>query len=191
MPKAIIDRTTLGANTGAQQTSNKRPKGMDQNDVNSDQKGKRADLRLLGWKASPSPSFSGLLAEGSLQLSSPISKGDPTLPAYEELDSALPSGSSPRGGASKGSSPSRQDHWRGLSSKKPRPDASRLEAREESPAPASSASSGWTGWRDWSDWGKWEISAICLSFPREWKALCSRRGAPRPRGCADWALCRV
>ena len=156
VPKAIIDRTTLGANTGAQQTSNKGSKGMSRKDANWDQRGKRADFRLFGWKAPPSPSFSGLPAEGSLQFTSLISKGDPypKAPPYDGLESAVPSSSSSRGGASKSSNLCRQGHLRGLRRKKPRPGDPRLEAHQEFPVSASSASSDWRGWRGWSDLGK-------------------------------------
>ena len=147
-------------------------KGLYQKDANLDQKGKRADFRFLGWGASPSPSFSGLPVEGSLQLTSLIPRGDSyrEVAPYEELDTAVPSSSSPRAGASTGSNRFRQDHWRGLRRKKLRPEAPRLEAHQESAAPESSASSDWTGWRDWADWGKWDISVFLFySSPGGWK----------------------
>ena len=103
--KAIIYRTTLDTTKEAQQTLTKGSKGLSQMDVNCDPKNKRADFRLLGWPASPSPSFSGLPAEGALQLTSVISKGDPhqKVPPREEMGTTVPTSSSPRGGASKGS----------------------------------------------------------------------------------------
>ena len=78
---------------------------------------KRRDLRFADCPDSPSPDLSGLLADGFLQLTSPNSKGDPSqkAPHHMEVDTAVPSGASSRGGASKGSLSNlfRQDHWRG------------------------------------------------------------------------------
>ena len=127
-------------------------------DVNFAQEDRRADFRLLDWPASPSPSFAGVTADGSLQLTSLISKGDPyqKAPPHMEVDTTEPSSASSRSGASKGSLSSRfrQYRWRDLRRKEIRPDAPRLESHRESPVPQSPDSSEWTGWRDWSDWGK-------------------------------------
>ena len=164
--KAITDRTTLDTNKVAQQTSPKGSKGVHQQDGNCDQKGRRADFRRFDWTTSPSRSPLVPPAEGSMPWSSIISKGDPyqKVPPYKGMDTAVPSSSSPRGGTSKGSNLFRQERWRGLRRKEPRPDAPRLGAHQEPPAPESSASSDWTGWRDWSDRGKRAMSASFSIF---------------------------
>ena len=142
--KDIAAHTTLDMNKEAKQDVTEGSMGMSQMDVNFVQKDKRADFRLLDWPASSSPSFAGMTADGSLQLTSLISKGDPSqkAPPHMEVDTAVPSSASSKGGASKGSLSNlfRQDHWRGLRRKKIRPDAPRLEPHRESPVPQSSDS---------------------------------------------------
>ena len=94
--KAILAHATLDTNKEVQQIANEGSTCMHQMNVNVVQKCKRADIRLLDRPASPSPSFTGVPADGSLQLASLISKGDPTqkAPRFLEMDTAVLWGSS-------------------------------------------------------------------------------------------------
>ena len=123
-------------------------------------RGKNADASA--WTTTqdrpvPSPlGVSGLTADGSLHLDSPLPRGalPQKAPSSTGVATTFPSGASSKEGPSKGSSVNafRPDHWRGPRRPRPRPEAPALDSNRESPAAPSSWCLGWNDWREWNGW---------------------------------------